>query len=240
MKSRIMKLVLLLLIAGIVKVNAQGFESQFVPGLQVGTNSVKTSSGKNKFGTSLAVMEFDHVGSRMYWNVGLSDGYYRLTSINKQKKNIRDSVKPLKSNGQLFGMRWGMVFGKGEFQRMGFSLNGSWSSFNGSQAYDWERMVTYGSFGGGLVYYRKIGKKLNVLAKLGYEMMKGKSYSVKGRLIYMEASIAYELYQKFGVCVQPAFYSRKTDFMDKDHSIMHTGAKVTQFALKVGIARFLR
>jgi hypothetical protein len=242
MKMKTSKFLMVLLLSGIIKVYGQGFASQFVPGLQIGTNKVKYSTGdKYKFGASLALMEFDRVASRLYFNIGMNDGYYRLTSINRQKKMARDSTKYAKNNGQLFGMRLGMVFGKGEFQRIGFSLNGSFSALNGAMSYDPDKVVTYGSVGGGLVYYRKLSKQLHVMAKLGYESLKGKSFTVKGRLLYLETTIAYEFYQRFGVSVQPAFYSRKMDFIDKEHGdINRAGTKISQMVLKVGITKFLR
>lgn len=246
MKSKINKLLMLLLVAGFIKVHAQGMESQYVPGLQVGSNKVKVGETKTKFGASLAVMEFDHVGHRMYYNIGLTDGYYRLTQMNKQKKNERDSIKPLKSNGQIFGMRWGMVFGKGEFQRIGFSLNGSFSSLNVAEAYTYDRLISYGSVGGGLVYYNRIGKSLNVMLKGGFEKLKGKKNTVDGRLIYFESTIGYELFQKFGVSVSPCFYSRKLNCIAKvgpsgsPADLTLTDVKASQFVLKIGIAKFLR
>lgn len=236
------KLLVILLLAGCMKVSAQGFASQFVPGLQVGSNKIKYEGGtKYKFGASLPVMELDRIGPKWYFNIGLTDGYYRLTSLNKQKKMARDSSKYAKNNGQLIGGRVGYVFGKGEFQRIGFSVNGSWSAVNAAMSYDPDRVVTYTTLGLGAIYYRKIGKSLNVMLKAGFEKMKGKEFAVNGRLLYMETTIAYEFFQKFGVSVQPALYGRKFDFTDKDHGgATLAGTKASQFVIKVGITKFLR
>jgi hypothetical protein len=78
------------------------------------------------------------------------------------------------------------------------------------------------------------------MAKLGYEKMKGKKDLVSGRLIFMEATVAYELYQKFGISVQPAFYGRKFDFTQKSNPVAYTGTKASQFVLKIGITKFFR
>lgn len=225
--------------------SAQGFDCQFVPALQVGSTSIKYTSGAlqdYKYGANLALMEYDHAGRRWYINTGLSDTYYRLTSLNRRQKMIRDSASYAKNNGQIFGMRIGRLFGKNEMRRVGFSINGSFSEVNAIKSYDINKAVTFGTFGGGFVFYQKIGKKLNVLLKGGYEVLKGKKYVVSGRQIYFEPVFAYEIYQRFGVCVSPSFYFKKFDFTNTNISgaLPLTGTKANQFVLKVGIAKFLR
>lgn len=155
---------------------------------------------------------------------------------------MRDSSTYAKNNGQLFGLRIGRLFGKGESSRFGISINGSWSSVNALKSYDINKGVNFGTFGGGFLVYQKIGKKLNMLLKGGYEIMKAKKYNVNGRLIYIEPTIAYEIFQRFGVSVSPSFYFRNFDFTNTDitGSPVFAGTKANQVVLKIGIAKFLR
>jgi hypothetical protein len=210
-------------------VYGQGFASQFVPGLQLGGTSGKHADGtKFKYGAGLAIMELDALKNKFYINVNASDFYYRVTTLNRRAKMLRDSSKLAKNNGQMFGMRLGYTFGKEAATRYGFFVGGSYSDINATQSYD------YGAFGGGLMFYKKLGKKLHAMAKVGYEVMKGKKYTVKGRTMLFEATVAYEFYQKFGISVQPAFYGRKFDFTGPVPSTGGTGAayvgtKATQF-----------
>jgi hypothetical protein len=239
MKIKLSKLMLLLILAGCYKASAQGMETQFVPGIQLGTTKIKYDSGdKYRFGASLALMEYDHVGHRVYFNIGMTDGYYRLTTLNRRAKMARDSAHYAKNNGEVFGMRMGLVFGKSEVQRIGGSINGSYNAVNAIKSYDPTNSLFYGSFGAGVVYWRKIGKSINVLLKAGFEKMSSKKYTLEGRLIYVEATVGYELFQKFGVSVQPAIYNRKMDFTYS--SVAYTGVKANQIALKIGISKFLR
>ena len=245
MKKNILLETLFLLLLSPIFLFSQGLQLQFVPGLQVGLNRVSNSSNSKSsdfnYAASLPLMEFDHVGHRMYVNMNMSDMYYRLTSLNRREKMIRDADSYAKNNGQVIGIRIGWVFGNSDVQRIGFSLNGSWSSSNMSGSYDTQKNVSYGSFGGGLVVYRKINDKIRMSIKGGFELLKGGNYKVDGTMVYIEPAISYEIFQSYGVCIQPVVYLRGMKYNDVDlpASPTFTGSKISQFALKIGFSKSL-
>src|SRR4051812_35140532 len=115
MKMKMRKLLMILLLAGFIKGYGQGFASQFVPGLQLGSTKIKYSAGgaaDYKYGAGLALMELDAMKGKLYFNVNASDFYYRITTLNKREKMRRDSSKFAKNNGEMFGARMGYGFGK--------------------------------------------------------------------------------------------------------------------------------
>ncbi|MFN5182156.1 MAG: hypothetical protein ACK5D5_03925 [Bacteroidota bacterium] len=240
MKKKI--IISVILISAFFGCIAQGLELQFVPGVQLGYNKVsysKNTSENYSYGASLPLMEFDHVGRRLYFNVAMSDLYYSLTSINRRAKMMRDSSKYAKNNGQLIGLRLGWVFGRNEIQRIGFSFNGSWSASNVTKSFDTYNNVSYATFGGGLVYYRQITSKIRTSIKGGFELIKGGKYKSNGSLIYVEPAVSYEIFQRYGFCIQPVVYLRNLDYTrtDLSDSPVFPATKVTQFALKIGFSK---
>ncbi len=129
------------------------------------------------------------------------------------------------------------MFGKNyDKPRIGINFNLGFSTSNLDSAIRPFSQRGYTNLGGGLIYYQSINK-IGIVAKVGYEKYGAKKYITQGSGFYFEGTIAYKLYQKFGISVMPCFYSKKFTYTPKNHPT-ETNAKVSSFVLRLGITKF--
>ncbi len=222
------------------KLNAQiGFNCQYVPGLQVGTIKVKGDKYEYRHSAPLPLMMVDAMKDHLYYNLDMNSLYYIITQMNRGKY-----LKIAKNEGGLFAGRIGWVFGKSEKMRIGGSLNFGWKQSN----IDSTKLVTldgsdgakgYTNIGAGIIAYYKVNSKLHTQAKIGYESLKNKKIELKGRNIYVEATVAYKLLQKYGVSVMPNWSFKKFDFNSSKSSVGKVvGEKHRYFGIRFGLTKF--
>ncbi|MBL7937384.1 MAG: hypothetical protein JNM51_16380 [Bacteroidia bacterium] len=233
-----MKKILLfsILLNGFISQAQVGFNCQYFPGLQFGKVKVKTDNatlGTYKYNAGLPILMIDRIGNHWYTNVDLSALYYGATQTNNANDN---RIKISKAEGGFASGRLGYLFGKGDQFRMGPNINVGLSSSNLDSLKKPFDQRTYVNLGLGVVVYKKFGK-IRTSAKIGYERYSQKSFITKGHGTYLEAVIAYPIFQKYGLSVMPCFYSKKFEYTSKGNGAV-TNAKVTSFAIRFGLTKF--
>ncbi len=233
MKKKLLAFALAL--SGLCATAQVGINCQYFPGIQLGSVKVKNTIGgvesKYRFAAGLPLMMIDRVGAKWYFNIDMNALYYGATQTNKANA---DKIKIAKSEGGFFAGRVGYLFGKGDLRRFGINLNVGYMTSNldsTKQVFDTKKYV---NLGGGLIYYQKIGGKIRVVAKLGYEIYSAKKFLTSGKGTYFEGTIGYSLFQKFGVSVMPCFYSKKFEYLNATDK-----AKVSSFVLRMGLTKYL-
>jgi hypothetical protein len=216
-----------------------GMNCQYFPGLQVGFVSVKATNNpqftKYRYGAAAPLLMIDRITSHWYFNVDMNALYYGATQTNKAND---DRIKISKAEGGLFAGRAGYLFGKGDNFRMGFSLNGGLMTSNLDSMNRPLKQKSYLDYGLGLVAYKKFGK-MRVSGKLGYEIYRKKNYLTKGGGFYLEGTIGYSFYQKYGLSISPCFYSKKMGYTPAGASTgTEAEAKVRSFVLRMGLTKF--
>jgi len=241
MKKKLIALALIL--AGFCIQAQVGMNCQYVPGLQLGRIKVKTDNaflGTYKYGAGLPLMMIDRMTNHWYTNMDLNGLYYAVTQTNRANS---DKIDIAKTEGGLFAGRLGYLWGKGDQFRIGGSFNLGYSASNLDSSKRALDVRGYTNLGAGLVVYKKLGK-MRVMAKLGYEKLSSKSYITKGSHIYLETTVAYMIYQKYGISVMPTWSSKKFAYTPKyngaqaDVANVATNAKVTMMTLRFGLTRF--
>ncbi|MDP2386438.1 MAG: hypothetical protein Q8M29_08700 [Bacteroidota bacterium] len=223
-----------------------GLNCQFVPGLQLGAVTVKSDNskiGEYKAAAGLPVFMLDRLKNKWYAQLDMNGLYYSVTQYNKSQRSKGDSTKYAKTEGGLCAGRIGYGFGKSETMRVGPNLNIGYmmSNINGNKR-SFEGMPMYWNFGGGVFFYQKIGTKIRAMAKVGYEKYSNKKASsdiatLKGSGTYFEATVAYNIYQKYGVAVMPALYSKKFTY-NYNGETTETKTKVKSVVLRIGFTKF--
>lgn len=234
------KLLAFAMVASSLFATAQvGINCQFFPGIQVGSVKIKTDNSalgdKIKYGAGLPLMMIDRVGAKWYFNVDMNALYYGATQTNRAAAG---KIKIAKTEGGFFASRVGYLFGKGDLRRFGFNLNIGYMASNLDSVKKAFDTRGYMNMGAGLIYYQKIGGKIRVVAKVGYEKYSNKSYITSGKGTYFEGTIGYSLYQKFGISLMPCFYSKKFEYTPERFPTL-TNAKLTSFVIRMGITKFL-
>lgn len=217
--------------------NAQvGFSCQYFPGLQVGSVKIKTDNpaiGTLKYGASLPLLMIDKISNHWYTNIDLSALYYGATQTNKSNDN---RLKVSKAEGAFLAGRLGYLFGKGDQFRMGPNINVGLSTSNLDSIKKPFDQRAYTNLGLGVVVYKKFGK-VKVALKVGYERYSAKGFINNGHGTYLETTIAYSIFQKYGLSVMPSFYSKKFEYIPKNAGVV-TNAKVTSFVIRFGLTKF--
>lgn len=239
MKKPIITLCLLLAVA-LARGQGVGMSCQYFPGVQVGFVGVKFDNhpklDKYRFGAGLPILLIDRISNHWYTNIDLSALYYGATQTNKANDN---RIKISKAEGAIVAGRAGYLFGDGDNQRIGFSLNLGYGKSNLDSAKLIEPFKRgYINYGLGLVAYKKFGK-LRFAGKLGYEMYRKKNFVTKGGGFYVEGTVGYSIYQKYGLSIMPCFYSKKLTFVPEGLAIDQAATgKVRSFVLRIGLTRF--
>ena len=228
----------LLIIATLSKAQTGGMSCQYFPALQVGVVKVKNENapkGSYSFGAALPVLLFDRIKGHWYTNIDLSALYYGATQTNKAND---DRIKISKAEGSLISGRLGWMFGKKPDFKFGINGNLGLQTSNLDSLKKSFSQRNYINYGLGLLVYKKIGK-LHASAKFGYEIYAKKNFITKGRGFYLESTIGYSIYQKYGLSVSPCFYSKGLTYAPLDGSINSPAhARVTAFFLRFGLTRF--
>ena len=166
--------------------------------------------------------------------------YYGATQANKAADG---QIKIAHTEGGYFAGRLGRMFGKKETFRFGINLNCGYSTSNLDSAKKTFDPRGYLNFGGGLLVYKKIGK-MRVVAKFGYDIYNAKSFIANGHGTYLETTFAYMIYQKYGLSIMPAYYSKKFNYTPKTvntplANVANTNAHVTSLVFRIGLTKFL-
>lgn len=220
-----------------------GLNCQFVPGIQLGSVKVKSTNAKldYKYSAGLPLFMIDRFKGKWYTNLDMNATYYAATQTNKANA---DKIKIAKTEGGLIAGRLGYGFGKGETTKFGINGNLGYSVSNLDSSRKAFNVAGYWNYGGGVFFYQKIGTKMRAMAKIGYEKYgNGKSSTgftkqiseLRGSGFYLEGTLGYNIYQKFGIAVMPTFTSKKFNFKFDGTP---TTSKVTAFALRIGIVKF--
>ncbi len=222
-----------------------GLNCQFVPGIQLGAVTVKSENskiGEYKSAAGLPIFMLDRLKNHWYAQLDMNGLYYSVTQFNKSQRSKGDSTKFAKTEGGLCAGRIGYGFGNSETMRVGPNLNVGYmmSNLNGNKR-SFDGMPMYWNIGGGVFFYQKIGTKIRAMAKVGYEKYSNKKTenitNLKGSGMYFEATAAYNIYQKYGVAVMPAFYSKKFTY-NYDGATTETKTKVKSIVLRIGFTKF--
>lgn len=232
-------IVVLMAISGYVAKAQVGINCQYVPGLQVGVVKVKTNNaalGNYKYSAGMPLMMMDRLGNHWYTNLDFNATYYAATQTNKANS---DKIAIAKTEGGYAAGRLGYLFGKGDQSRFGFSFNLGYSASNLDSTKKVFEPKGYVNLGGGLVYYQKFGK-FRFVGKVGYEKFSSKSYIDKAHGFYVETTLGYMIYQKYGVSIMPCFYSKSFDYKLTKGSLsaVPTEAKLTSFVVRFGLTKF--
>lgn len=236
---------LLILLLGLLglKISAQvGMNSQFVPGIQTGFVKVKSDNkklGEYKYGAALPIFMIDRLTSKWYTNLDMNALYYATTQYNNANAG---KIKIAKTEGAYIAGRLGYGFGKSESMRVGPNLNLGWGASNLDSSKRVLNVPSYTTIGGGLFFYQKIGSRIRAMVKGGYEKYSGKNANnnvkaLTGSGIYIEGTVAYNIYQKYGVSVMPAFYSKKFQYNYMGETTP-TNTKIKSMVIRVGFAKF--
>jgi hypothetical protein len=239
MKKTMITMSLLLLAVTFSHAQGVGLNCQYFPGLQVGFVGVKTTGNPKfsnyRFGAGMPLLMIDRVTSRWYTNLDFSALYYGATQTNRAND---DRIKISKAEGALCSGRLGYMFGEGDQFRFGVNANLGMATSNLDSLVRPLKQRAYFNYGLGVLAYKKFGK-FRLVGKLGYELYAKKDFITKGRGFYMEGTIAYSFYQKYGISVMPCFYSKKLEYAPVGGSVNSpASAKVRSFVLKFGITKF--
>ncbi len=235
-------LIVLLAIFG-MKLSAQvGMNCQFVPGIQVGFVKVKsdnTKLGDYKYGAALPVFMIDRLTAKWYTNLDMNALYYATTQFNNANAG---KIKIAKTEGAYVAGRLGYGFGKGESTRVGPNLNLGWGASNLDSSKRVLNVPSYTTIGGGLFFYQKIGTRIRAMVKGGFEKYSGKNANnnvkaLSGSGIYLEGTVAYNVYQKYGLSLMPAFYSKKFKYNYGGETTI-TNTKLKSIVIRFGFVKF--
>lgn len=231
-------LITLSLLVSVFITKAQvGMNCQYVPGIQFGAVKVKTNNAalgeKYSYGAGLPLMMIDRLTNHWYTNLDMNALYYAVTQTNKAQDN---KIKIAKTEGGYCAGRLGYAWGKGDQMRVGFSGNIGLSTSNLDSSKRALDPRGYTNFGGGLLLYKKLGK-IRFIGKVGYEKFTNKKFITKASGFYVETTIGYSFYQKYGISIMPCYYSKKFVYNTKANATA-TEAKVTSFVLRLGLTKF--
>lgn len=237
MKKTIITLSLLLAVT--ISQAQVGMNCQYFPGLQVGFVSVKVANNpkfsKYRYAAGMPLLMIDRLTDHWYTHLDFSALYYGATQTNKAND---DKIKISKAEGAMCAGRLGYMFGDGDQFRFGFSGNLGFTTSNLDSMVRPLKQRAYYNYGLGLLAYKKFGK-FRVVGKMGYELYAKKNYITKGHGFYLEGTIGYSFYQKYGLSVMPCFYSKKLDYIPDGGSVnAQANAKVRSFVLKFGLTKF--
>lgn len=240
-KTKHTAIIVLLLASTWLKSQDVGMNCQYFPGAQIGFVSVKTTNNpqftKYRYGAALPLLMIDRVTSHWYLNMDMNALYYAATQTNKAND---DRIKISKAEGGMFAGRVGYLFGKGDNFRFGFNGNLGSMTSNLDSINRPFKQKTYVNYGLGILAYKKFGK-FRVVGKIGYEIYRKKNYLTKGSGFYMEGTIGYSFYQKYGLSVMPCFYSKKLSYVPASGPVSagtSADAKVRSFVLRMGLTKF--
>lgn len=218
-----------------------GMNCQYFPGVQIGFVSVKATNNpqfvKYRYGAALPLLMIDRITDRWYINMDLNALYYGATQTNKAND---DRIKISKAEGGYCAGRLGYMFGKGDSFRFGVNGNLGLQTSNLDSLNRPLKQRSYANYGLGILAYKKFGK-LRVAGKAGFEIYRKKNYVLGGRGIYLEGTIGYSFYQKYGLSVMPCFYSKKLDYLPLAAGTnlnAEASAKVKSFVLRIGLTKF--
>jgi len=245
MKKKLLTLLLALIGLGVY--SQVGFNCQFVPGAQFGFVKIKSTNTKlsNSHGAGFPLFMIDRIKTKWYTHLDMNGLYYSVTQFNKSNRSKVDSSKVAKTEGGMFAGRLGYGFGKGEDFRVGPNVNVGYMMSNlGSSIKTFDGIANYWNIGGGVFAYKKINGKIRTMAKFGYEKYSNKTATansqiknLRGSGIYLEGTVAYNFYQKYGLAVMPAFYSKKFTFNYGNETAV-TESKLKSFVLRIGFTKF--
>ncbi|MES2681534.1 MAG: hypothetical protein V4635_16685 [Bacteroidota bacterium] len=232
----------LLLLATLTKAQTVGMNCQYFPGLQVGFVSVKATNNaqfsKYRFGAATPLLMIDRITNRWYVNMDFNALYYAATQTNKAND---DRIKISKAEGGLYAGRVGYMFGEKDDFRFGVNGNIGFLTSNLDSIDRPLKQRGYINYGLGVLAYKKIGK-FRAVAKVGYELYRKKNFITKGSGFYLEGTLGYSFFQKYGLSVMPCFYSKKFDYIplaEKSAGTMtEAKGKVRSFVLRVGLTKF--
>jgi len=238
-------LTLLLALLGFGVYSQVGFNCQYVPGVQFGFVNIKSNNskiGNHKQAAGMAIFMIDRFKTKWYTNLEMNGLYYGVTQYNKSHRSKADSTKVAKTEGGMFAGRIGYGFGKSEDFRVGPNLNIGYSMSNLQAASKSFEVAKYWNFGGGIFVYKKINGKIRTMAKIGFEKYYNKKTdnfvgAITGKGFYLEGTVSYNFYQKYGVAVMPAFYSKKFSYTYNGEATP-TETKVKSFVLRIGFTKF--
>lgn len=219
-----------------------GMNCQYFPGLQVGFVSVKAANNKQfdkyRYGAGMPILMIDRLTSHWYTNLDFSALYYAATQTNKAND---DRIKISKAEGGICAGRLGYLFGDGDNFRVGFNGNLGLLTSNLDSLDRPMKQRSYINYGLGLLAYKKFGK-MRVVGKIGYELYRRKNFVTKGGGFYMEGTIGYSFYQKYGISVMPCFYSKKLTYIPESQkgnaAATEATGKVRSFVLRIGLTKF--
>lgn len=224
--------------------NAQtvGMNCQYFPGVQAGFVSVKATNNaqfsKYRFGAAVPLLMIDRITSRWYVNLDFNALYYGATQTNKAND---DRIKISKAEGGFCAGRLGYMFGDGDNFRFGINGNLGLMTSNLDSINRPLKQRSYLNYGLGVLAYKKFGK-FRAVGKVGYELYRKKDFITKGRGFYLEGTIGYSFYQKYGLSIMPCFYSKKFDYIPLAEKAAGTmteaQGKVRSFVLRLGLTKF--
>ncbi len=228
----------LLVIATLARSQTTGMSCQYFPGLQLGVVKVKTTDapkGSYAFAAPLPILLFDKIKGHWYTNIDLSALYFAATQTNKAND---DRVKISKAEGALIAGRLGWMFGKKPDFKFGINGNFGLQTSNLDSLKKSFSQRNYFNYGLGVLVYKKMGK-LHASAKFGYEIYAKKNFITKGRGFYLEGTVGYNVFQKYGISVSPCFYSKGLTYAPEGGSINAPAkARVTSLLIRFGLTRF--
>lgn len=218
-----------------------GMNCQYFPGVQVGFVTVKATNNplftKYKYGAALPLLMIDRITSHWYFNLDLNALYYGATQTNKAND---DRIKISKAEGGYCAGRVGYMFGKGDNFRFGINGNLGAQTSNLDSLNRPLKQRSYLNYGLGVLAYKKFGK-LRFAGKVGFELYRKKDYVLNGHGIYIEGTIGYSLFQKYGISIMPCYYSKKFGYLPLaagGNLNAEASAKVKSMVLRLGLTRF--
>jgi hypothetical protein len=231
-----------LVAATLARAQDVGMNCQYFPGVQVGFVSVKATNNaqfsKYRFGAGIPILMIDRITSHWYVNLDFSALYYGATQTNKAND---DRIKISKAEGGMCAGRLGYMFGDGDNFRVGFSGNLGMMTSNLDSINRPLKQRSYFNYGLGLLAYKKFGK-FRAVGKIGYELYRRKNFVTKGGGFYLEGTLGYSFYQKYGISIMPCFYSKKLNYIplaEKGNAApVEANGKVRSFVLRVGLTKF--
>jgi hypothetical protein len=235
----------LLALLGFGMYSQVGFNCQFVPGAQFGFVKIKSTNEKlsSSHGAGFPLFMLDRFKTKWYTHLDMNGLYYSVTQFNKSNRSKVDSSKVAKTEGGMFAGRIGYGFGNTEDFRVGPNLNIGYTMSNlGASIKTFDGIANYWNIGGGVFAYKKINGKIRTMAKLGYEKFSNKKATalitnLTGSGMYFEGTVAYNFYQKYGLAVMPAFYTKKFKFTYNGQATQ-TESKLKSFVLRIGFTKF--
>lgn len=227
----------LLLASALLHAQGVGLNCQYFPGLQVGFVSVKSTGNpqysKYKYAAGMPLLMIDRLTNHWYTHLDMNALYYSATQTNKANDN---NIKISKAEGGLFAGRLGYLFGDGDNFRVGFNGNLGMQTSNLDSLTRPFKQRAYYNYGLGVLAYKKFGK-FRVVGKIGYELYRKKGFLTKSKGVYIETTIAYSIYQKYGISIMPCYYAKGFNYMPVNGTT-EAKAKLRSFVLRIGLTKF--